>query len=101
MTSEVKQIIYEETLRFANQTMPTDEYLRRHPNSRAKDWMKKPITIEEVDASTMCKQQHIEITGAPSGHFIMRHSHLLCLGGGLNCYSATSISMMRHKKPSF
>lgn len=30
--------------------MPTDEYLRRHPNSRAKDWKKKPITIEEVDA---------------------------------------------------
>ena len=46
----MKQIIYEETLRFANQTMPTDEYLRRHPNSRAKDWKKKPITIEEVDA---------------------------------------------------
>lgn len=50
ITSEVKQIIYEETLRFANQTMPTDEYLRRHPNSRAKDWKKKPITREEVDA---------------------------------------------------
>ena len=46
----MKQIIYVETLRFANQTLPIDEYLRKHPNSRAKDWKKKPMTREEVDA---------------------------------------------------
>ena len=45
----MKHIIDEETLRFANQRMPTDDYLREHPNVRAKDWKKKPMTLKEVD----------------------------------------------------
>ena len=48
-TPEVNNIIHVETLQYAAQRMPTERYLEEHPNARAKDWKKRPMTLKEVD----------------------------------------------------
>ena len=101
----MKHIIHEETLRFANQRMPTDDYLREHPKARTKDWKKKPMTLKEVDVSILIigiigyprirlenksnknsSINIIEITGEQNGHSRMRHCHQFCLGAGSNFF---------------
>ena len=89
----MKHIIHEETLRFANQRMPTDDYLREHPNVRAKDWKKKPIEVDVLLSTILIigiigyrekirvinnnnsSINIIEITGEQNGHSRMRHCH--------------------------
>ena len=29
--------------------MPTEEYLREHPDARANEWQRNPMKLEEVD----------------------------------------------------
>ena len=45
----MNKIIHVETLRYTAQRMPTERYLEEHPNVRAKDWKKRPMTLKEVD----------------------------------------------------
>lgn len=49
-TPEVKDIIYSETTRFAEQQLSANsEYLNSHPYSRGHDWLRNPMRREEVD----------------------------------------------------
>ena len=48
-STEVKEMIHTETTRYAKQNMPTEEYLRDHPNARGNEWQRKPMMLEEVD----------------------------------------------------
>lgn len=88
--------------------MPTDDYLREHPNARAKDWKKKPMTLKEVDillstiliigiigyprirlennSNNNSSINIIEITGEQNGHSRMRHCHHFCLVAGSNFF---------------
>ena len=47
-TTEVKKMICTETTKYAEH-MPTEEYLREHPDARANEWQRNPMKLEEVD----------------------------------------------------
>ena len=48
-TDEVKNLIYKETCRYA-QIRAKQSYLKEHPHARAHDWIKNPMTRDEVDS---------------------------------------------------
>ena len=49
-TSAVKDLIYVETVRHAEQALASNEtYLRDHPNTHGHDWRRNPMKHEEVD----------------------------------------------------
>lgn len=47
--TDIKAMIYQESIRYGQQKMPTTDYLERHPKARANEWLKKPMLEEEVD----------------------------------------------------
>ena len=49
-TDKVKQIIYEETIRYANQeTDKENAYLMEHPHARGNNWQRNPLTFQEIN----------------------------------------------------
>ena len=49
-TQEVKELIYKETTRYAEQQLAASEqYLEQHKYARGHSWKKNPMRIEEVD----------------------------------------------------
>uniref|UniRef100_A0A1X7UYH4 PiggyBac transposable element-derived protein domain-containing protein n=1 Tax=Amphimedon queenslandica TaxID=400682 RepID=A0A1X7UYH4_AMPQE len=42
-------MVYQESIRYGKQKIPTTDYLERHPKARANEWLKKPMQEEEVD----------------------------------------------------
>ena len=49
-THEVKELIYRESTRYAEQQLAaSEEYLEQHKHARGHSWKKNPVKIEEVD----------------------------------------------------
>lgn len=44
-----EDVIHQESLRYAQQQMPSDEYLQQHPKARAHEWIRKPMELDEVN----------------------------------------------------
>ena len=48
--NEVKKLIHSQSTLYAKQYIKdNEEYLSQHPNARAHDWKKNPMTFKEVD----------------------------------------------------
>uniref|UniRef100_A0A1X7VBJ4 Uncharacterized protein n=1 Tax=Amphimedon queenslandica TaxID=400682 RepID=A0A1X7VBJ4_AMPQE len=45
--TDVKAMVYQESIRYEQLKMPTTDYLERHPKARANEWLKKPMQEEE------------------------------------------------------
>ena len=49
-TSDVKDLIYKETTRFAEQELTSSiEYLQEHPHARGNEWKRCPMERREID----------------------------------------------------
>ena len=49
-SQDIKELVHYQTNLYAQQyMMKKKEYLEKHPNARAHDWLRSPMTLKEVD----------------------------------------------------
>ena len=49
-SKEIKENIWTETTRFADQYIQKHDFIDSHPKARVHDWIRQSITLKEVDA---------------------------------------------------
>ena len=49
-SEEIKENIWTETTRFADQYIQKHDFIASHPKARVHDWIRQSMTLKEVDA---------------------------------------------------